>query len=90
MENDSPLHLSSNLHVNLKIKMPKRKLRSEMGLLNTPQMTFLRRHGFTAIALTMLITVVVTEWAVLFRGFLHMDANFNFGITFERRVALQI
>ena len=48
-------------------------------------MTFLRRHGFSAIALTMLITVVVTEWAILFRGVLSIDDNFNFGITFERQ-----
>ena len=33
MENDSPPHLSPNLQV----KMPKRKSRSEMGLLNTLQ-----------------------------------------------------
>ena len=51
-------------------------------------MTFLRRHGFTAVALTMLITVVVTEWAILFKGVLHIDSDFNFGITFERRAAL--
>ena len=48
-------------------------------------MTFLRRHGFSAVALTMLITVVVTEWAILFRGVLSIDDNFNFGITFERQ-----
>ena len=37
MENDSPPHLSSNLHFNSEIKMPKRKSRSIMGLLNTLQ-----------------------------------------------------
>ena len=36
MGNDSP-HLSPNLHFNLQIKMPKRKLRSETRLLNTLQ-----------------------------------------------------
>ena len=35
MGNDSPPHLSPNLHSNLQIKMPKRK--SEKGLLNTLQ-----------------------------------------------------
>ena len=35
MGNASPPHLSPNLHFNLQIKMPKRKLRS--GLLNTLQ-----------------------------------------------------
>ena len=39
MGNDSPLHLSPNLHFNLKIEMPKRKLRSEMGLLNSLQVS---------------------------------------------------
>ena len=33
---DSQPHLSPNLHINLQIKMPKRKLRCETGLLNTP------------------------------------------------------
>ena len=37
MGNDSPPHLSPNLHLNLEIKMPKRKSRSEMGLLNPLQ-----------------------------------------------------
>ena len=37
--NDSPPHLRLNLHFNLQIKMPKRKSRSEMGLLNTLQNT---------------------------------------------------
>ena len=35
--NDSPPHLSPNLRFNLQIKMPKRKSRSETGLLNTLQ-----------------------------------------------------
>ena len=47
-------------------------------------MAFLRRHGFTAVALTMLLTVVATEWAVLFKGIFRLDAMFSFGITFER------
>ena len=37
MGNESPLHLSTNLHFNFQIKVPKRKSRSEMGLLNTLQ-----------------------------------------------------
>ena len=36
-ENDSPPHLSPNLHFNLQIEIPKHKSRSEMGLLNTLQ-----------------------------------------------------
>ena len=40
MRNGSPPHLSANLHFNLQIKIPKRKLRSEMGLLNTLQRPF--------------------------------------------------
>ena len=35
MRNDSPPHLSRDLDFNLKFRMPKLKLRSEMGLLNT-------------------------------------------------------
>ena len=37
MGNDRPPNLSPNLHFNLQTKMPKRKSRSEMGLLNTLQ-----------------------------------------------------
>ena len=37
MENDCPRHLSPNLHFNLQVKMPKRKPRSKVGLLNTLQ-----------------------------------------------------
>ena len=37
MGNDSPPHLSPNLHFNLQIKMIKHKLRSQVGLLNTLQ-----------------------------------------------------
>ena len=35
MENASPRHLSLKWHFNMQIKIPKRKSRSEMGLLNT-------------------------------------------------------
>ena len=42
MGNDSPPHSSPNLHLNLKFKMLKRKLRSEMGLLNTLQKVSVR------------------------------------------------
>ena len=37
MGNDSPPYFSPNLHSILQIQMPKRKLRSEMELLNTLQ-----------------------------------------------------
>ena len=41
MGNESPPHMSSNIinymHLNLQIKMPKHKSRSEIGLLNTLQ-----------------------------------------------------
>ena len=40
VQNGLKTHLSPYLHFNLQIKMPKRKLRSEMGLLNTLQFTF--------------------------------------------------
>ena len=50
-------------------------------------MTFLKRHGYSAVALTMMITVVVTEWAILVAGFIRIDSKtFSFGITFERSV----
>ena len=50
-------------------------------------MTFLKRHGYSAVALTMMITVVVTEWAILVAGFIRIDtATFSFGITFERYI----
>ena len=39
MRNGSPPHLSPNLYFNLQLRMPIDKLRSEMGLLNTLQMT---------------------------------------------------
>ena len=43
MRIDSPPHLSPNLSFNLQIKMPKRKSRSKMGLLNTlPVISFAR------------------------------------------------
>ena len=41
MGNDSPPHSIPNLHFNLQIKMLKRKSRSEMGLLNTLQRSYL-------------------------------------------------
>ena len=37
MGNESPPHLIANLQFNLQIKMQERKLRFEMGLLNTLQ-----------------------------------------------------
>ena len=37
MENDSPPRLTPNLLLNFEIKIPQRKSRSEMGLLNTNQ-----------------------------------------------------
>ena len=37
MGNDSPPHLSPNLHFNFQIKMPKPKLRAKIGLLKTLQ-----------------------------------------------------
>ena len=46
-------------------------------------MTFLKRHGFSSIALTMMITVVVTEWAILCAGFARMDDNFVIEIKLE-------
>jgi ammonium transporter Rh len=46
-------------------------------------MTFLKRHGFSAIALTMMITVVVTEWSILCAGFTRMDSTFQIQIKFE-------
>jgi ammonium transporter Rh len=46
-------------------------------------MTFLKRHGCSAIALTMMITVVVTEWSILCSGFTRMDSTFLIQIKFE-------
>lgn len=49
-------------------------------------MTFLKRHGFTSLALTMLLTVVVTEWTILCAGFSRMDESFQIEIKFEEWV----
>ncbi|TRY64235.1 hypothetical protein TCAL_03556, partial [Tigriopus californicus] len=45
-------------------------------------MTFLKRYGFSAIGFTMMITVLVTEWAILVQGFLHMDDHFTIKISY--------
>lgn len=45
-------------------------------------MTFLKRYGFSAVGFTMMITVLVTEWAILVHGFLHMDESFTIKISY--------
>jgi len=36
-------------------------------------MTFLRRFGFSALGLTMIVTAFATEWTILINGFKHID-----------------
>ena len=38
-------------------------------------MTFLPRFGYSAVCLTMIITVVCVEWCILVTGFINMDSN---------------
>jgi len=43
-------------------------------------MTFLKRYAFTAVAMTMFLTVLATEWAVLVMGMLNMGSDFVIGV----------
>ena len=45
-------------------------------------MTFLKRHGFSSLGYTFIITTLVTEWTILMRGFLHMDDTYTIHLTF--------
>ena len=45
-------------------------------------MTFLKRFGYSAVAFTMLITVVVTEWTVLLSGLIKMGDDYSIHISF--------
>ena len=45
-------------------------------------MTFMKRHGFSSLGYTLLIVTLVTEWAILMRGFLHMDDSYTIHLTF--------
>lgn len=45
-------------------------------------MTFLKRFGFSALGLTFIVTVVVTEWSILLWGFTKMDSSYRIHITF--------
>ena len=40
-------------------------------------MTFLKRYGFSALGLTLLIVVLCTEWSILLWGFTKLDASFT-------------
>lgn len=44
-------------------------------------MTFLKRFGFSALGMTMLIVVVATEWSILLWGFTKLDATFSIHLT---------
>lgn len=44
-------------------------------------MTFLKRYGFSALGLTMMVVVFVTEWSILLWGFTKMDASFTIHLT---------
>ena len=45
-------------------------------------MTFLKRYGFSAVSMTMMLTAMVTEWAILLQGFTRLDDNFTITLTF--------
>ena len=36
-------------------------------------MTFLKRYQLSSLGLTFIVVTLVTEWALLVRGFTHMD-----------------
>ena len=38
-------------------------------------MTFLRRFGFSALGMTMIVTAFATEWTILIRGFTHINTE---------------
>ena len=44
-------------------------------------MTFLKRYGFSSLGLTFIVVTVTTEWAILLRGFTHMDDSFTIKLT---------
>lgn len=44
-------------------------------------MTFLKRYGFSSLGLTFIVVTLVTEWALLVRGFTHMDHSHMIKIT---------
>ncbi len=40
-------------------------------------MTFLKRFGFSALGLTLMVVVFTTEWSILLWGFTGLDGNFT-------------
>ena len=38
-------------------------------------MTFLKKHGFSSLGLTIMIVVFCTEWSILLWGFTHINAQ---------------
>ena len=44
-------------------------------------MTFLKRYGFSSLGLTFIVVTLTTEWAILLRGFTHMDDSFTIKLT---------
>ncbi|ESO83379.1 hypothetical protein LOTGIDRAFT_133634 [Lottia gigantea] len=44
-------------------------------------MTFLKRYGFSAVGLNLLIAALILQWATLVQGYLHSDGNVHISIT---------
>ena len=45
-------------------------------------MTFLKRYGFSAVSMTMMLTAMVTEWAIILQGFTRMNDDFTIPLSF--------
>jgi len=44
-------------------------------------MTFLKRFGFSAVGLTMLVVAICTEWSILLWGFTKIDQSYTIQIS---------
>ncbi len=44
-------------------------------------MTFLKKFGFSALGLTMMVVVFTTEWSILLWGFTQMGSDFTIHLT---------
>ena len=52
-------------------------------------MTFLKRFGFSALGMTLMIVAIVTEWSILLWGFTEME-NFTIHLSMMKLINLLI
>ena len=52
-------------------------------------MTFLKRFGFSALGMTLMIVAIVTEWSILLWGFTEME-NFTIHLSMMKFINLLI